>query len=132
MTADLPRRSAWALWLPALGMMALIFWGSAQPSEDLPGLLDIPHLDKVAHLVEYGVLGLLLARPMGRRLRGPGLIAGVATLGLLYAITDEAHQRWVPGREFSLMDMAVDVVGASCGAALWMLGRRWEALRRWR
>jgi len=132
MAADLPRRAAWALWLPVLGVMALIFWGSSQPSEDLPGLFAIPHLDKVAHLIEYGVLGLTLARPLGRSLRGYALIAAVAAIALAYGVTDEVHQISVPGRDFSIMDMTVDLIGAALGAACWTLMERWVWLRRWR
>ena len=132
MAADLPRRAAWALWLPVVGVMALIFWGSSQPAEDIPGLFDIPHLDKVAHLIEYAVLGLALARPLGRSLTGGVLLAAVAGIGLVYGVTDEVHQIWVPGRDFSFIDMAVDLLGALTGAGLWVALGRWTWLWRWR
>jgi len=112
--------------------MAIIFWGSSQPSEDLPGLFAIPHLDKVAHLIEYAVLGLALARPLGRTLRGPWFGVAVAAIGLLYGISDEIHQISVPGRDFSIVDMAVDLVGAAVGAGLWAAVARWPWLRLWR
>jgi VanZ family protein len=81
------------------------------------------HLDKVAHAIEYGILGALLswaaeggAGPgaAGRR----GRIALSALLGLGVGAADETYQRRVPGRESSLADLAADLIGAGVGAFL--------------
>lgn len=84
--------------------------------------------DKVAHLLLYGVLGAALAR--GRiRSGGPGQRWLVPSLGLLYAVSDEWHQSWVPGRDPSLGDLAADTLGLLLG--YWMFSvfstRRAEA-----
>ena len=68
-------------------------------------------LRKAAHIVEYGVLGALLVRALGRGL--PALAAGVA-----YACTDEIHQHFVPGRHGAPVDVLFDAAGVLLGILL--------------
>ncbi len=117
--------AALGAWLPPVLWAALIF---AASSGDLraPGP-SIPHIDKVAHFIEYGVLGLLLCRALlsGRRARSPVAAAALATaLGLLYGASDEFHQSRVPGRTPDVADLAADLAGAAAGSALWAARRR--------
>ena len=79
----------------------------------LPGItaasVDVCHnlIRKAAHFTEYGVLFWLLVRgPMVRR---PYL---ALMLCVVYALTDEGHQAFVPGRTASLYDVALDSSGA--------------------
>lgn len=70
--------------------------------------------DKVAHVGLYLVLGLLLhvvfryssIRALSTR---PALFAVLA--GLLYGVTDELHQYFVPYRSASALDLAADLTG---------------------
>jgi VanZ family protein len=69
-------------------------------------------LRKIAHAAEYAVLGALLLRATGR--------AGLAfALGAAYAISDEVHQSFVPGRLGSPLDVAIDAAGVAVGIVLW-------------
>ncbi len=71
--------------------------------------VDVCHtlVRKAAHFTEYGVLFWLLVRgPMARR---PYL---ALMLCVVYALTDEGHQAFVPGRTPSLYDVALDSSGA--------------------
>jgi VanZ family protein len=62
---------------------------------------------KCAHFTEYGILFWLLVRgPMKDR---PYL---ALLLCVLYALSDEGHQIFVPGRTASLYDVALDSTGA--------------------
>jgi VanZ family protein len=103
-------------WLPVLAWAALIFALSSVP--DLGSGLggwDLV-LRKLAHAAEYAILGALLARATGR--------TGLAfSLGALYAISDEIHQAFVPGRLGSPLDVAIDAAGVAIGVALWQLAR---------
>src|ERR1019366_6486188 len=79
----------------------------------LPGItaasVDLCHnlIRKAAHFTEYGILFWLLVRgPMARR---PYL---ALMLCVVYALTDEGHQAFVPGRTASLYDVALDSSGA--------------------
>jgi VanZ family protein len=71
--------------------------------------VDVCHalIRKVAHFTEYGVLFWLL-------IRGPMRDRPYMALGLcvVYALVDEGHQTFVPGRTGSLYDVALDSSGA--------------------
>jgi VanZ family protein len=108
-------------WLPPLLVMAAIFYLSHQP--DLPHAPD-PWLDvllkKLAHATEYAILFLLLLRAW-RRDRAADLAlktAGLTTAA--YAISDELHQAFVPGRKANWYDVLIDVSGV---LLLWWLLR---------
>ncbi|MGL6280029.1 MAG: VanZ family protein [Gaiella sp.] len=110
-------------WLPVIAWCALIFAFSAVPSLSTGlGGWDLL-LRKLAHLAEYAVLGFLLARAVGS--------TWVAlALGALYAISDEVHQTFVPGRAGRPLDVAIDTLGVAIGIALWhRLGRPLPMLR---
>ena len=79
----------------------------------IPGIsavaVDVSHMliRKAAHFTEYGILFWLLIRgPMAQR---PYL---ALMLCVVYALTDEGHQVFVPGRTASLYDVALDSTGA--------------------
>ena len=100
------------LWLPVVAWAALIFAFSSVPDLGTGlGGWDLL-LRKIAHAAEYAVLGALLARALPR----PGL---AVAFGVLYAVSDEAHQAFVPGRLGSPIDVAIDAVGVVAGVVLW-------------
>lgn len=98
-------------WLPVLLWMGLIFFLSSQPH-----LFRYPHhlidllLSKAAHFFEYAVLAILLHRAVGDE-------GGwrVFLIGGLYALSDEFHQSFVPGRNVELSDLAFDILGVALG-----------------
>jgi VanZ family protein/phosphoserine phosphatase len=65
-------------------------------------------LRKIAHAAEFALLGFLLVRALGNE--WAGLFAGAA-----YAISDEIHQHFVPGRRAALLDVVVDTAGVAVG-----------------
>ena len=78
---------------------------------------------KLAHFSEFACLGLLLAwffRLMGER--GFHGVTSPALLGTLAACVDETIQRFVPGRESSLIDVWIDIGGVCTGILLLHLG----------
>jgi len=108
-------------WWPAALMMALIFVASATPGKSLPGFgyWDAV-LKKGAHMAGYALLALALlhglsgGKPASRR---HAFLAVV--LAASYAVTDEFHQRFTPGRGPSVADVWIDTFGASIGLLLW-------------
>ncbi len=116
-------------WLFAAAYVGLIFSLSSIPGSDLPAPFAIPHLDKVAHLLEYSLLGLLLGRAIRFTLRGrrPAAAVGLTLLaGGAVGALDELYQRRIPGRSCDIRDWIVDVaaVGLSLALAQWAGARR--------
>ena len=105
-------RRALALWLPVAFWAGLIFALSSVPDLGTGlGGWDLV-LRKIAHAVEFGVLGALLARALSTAWRP-------LALGVAYAISDEVHQSFVAGRQGSALDVAIDVVGVALGVLAW-------------
>lgn len=113
--------------LPAAGMMAMIFFLSHQPGDALP-LPALPGLDKLLHLIVYGLLAasLIAACSPAVRHSRPGLVAiGTVLWCLVYGISDEFHQSFIPGRCVSVLDIVADTFGATLVAVGWLYHRRW-------
>jgi VanZ family protein len=111
------------LWAPVVGWAALIFAFSSVPDLGTGlGAWDLV-LRKLAHAVEFAVLGGLLARALA----APAVAVAVAA-GMLYAVSDELHQTLVPGREGSMRDFAIDAAGVLAGVVAWhVVARRRHA-----
>jgi VanZ family protein len=100
------------LWAPVVLWAAVIFAFSSVPDLGTGlGTWDLV-LRKLAHAAEFAVLGVLLLRAL--RDERAAFAAGVA-----YAVTDEVHQHFVPGRLGSPVDVAIDAVGVALGVLLW-------------
>jgi len=122
--------------LPAIGWMALIFILSAQSTlPPAPGLTAEARAI-VGHFTVYGVLAGLYWWALGLTGLAPGRRMLIAFLGAVtYGLTDELHQAFVPGRDASFFDIAVDAIGATTGLAIlrWFLrrGQRSDAAASW-
>ncbi len=118
----MPRTRLAATWLPVVAWAAVIFALSSIPSLGTGlGVWDLV-LRKLAHLTEFAILGALLARAV------PDLPA--FGLGVAYAVADEIHQHFVPGREGAPLDVAIDALGVAVGiAALRYVGAKRESDR---
>ena len=110
-------------WGPAAAMMALLFLVSSIPGASL---VSWSGYNVTAHALAYGVLGGLVVHALaGARWRGitAGRAAGAVFVAGLYGLSDEFHQRFVPGRTAELLDLGADVSGALCGVLLvWACG----------
>ena len=101
-------------WLPVIAWAAFIFAMSSIPDLGTGlGGWDLV-LRKLAHAAEFAVLGALLLRAVGRELPA-------ATLGIAYAMTDEIHQTFVPGRQGRPLDVLIDAAGVLLG--VYVVGR---------
>jgi VanZ family protein len=116
-------------WAPALMLMLLIFVFSAQSKPAPPagagrvyfsGVMPIfteynweALTKKGAHVAGYGLLAALIMRGFLAQGQAPRDAAYFAILlAVSYALTDELHQAFVPGRHASVLDIGFDYVGA--------------------
>ncbi|HOP26418.1 MAG TPA: VanZ family protein [Candidatus Sabulitectum sp.] len=89
---------------------------SHQPALKPPFQL-FPHQDKVFHMVEFGglALALVMNRDLFRRFRNR---LGMVLFGFCWAVLDEFHQSFVPGRDCSMADLLADWAGVLAGVFL--------------
>jgi len=95
-----------ARFIPSLAIAVFIFWASSQPGTDLQL---IAHADKVIHYVIYALL--MLSCLYGAQFPGPPKNWVWAMICALYAVSDEWHQSFVPGRDATLGDVIADISG---------------------
>lgn len=80
--------------------------------------IDYP-VRKAAHMTEYAVLGVLvLCFLLGYEglQKKPYLLSHI--IASIYAISDEVHQLFVPGRSGRFGDVCIDAIGAALGLLL--------------
>ncbi len=112
----LKKEQLWA-WSPVVFYAFVIFVLSAQPGKYIPELF--PGADKLLHFLEYFPFGFLVLRAF---VKGSNMAFGREALLMsifvimLYSLSDETHQLFVPGRQFDLIDMFFDTAGASAGS----------------
>ncbi len=103
--------------------MALIFALSSQSTLPATGGLPANLVAVAGHLVAYSVLAALIRLAIGgtEYNRRADLLA--IALATLYGVSDEFHQSFVPGRDASVFDLAVDLAAATLGTTLVNLAR---------
>jgi VanZ family protein len=84
---------------------------------------------KLAHLAEYAILAALVWRALrcwtaaaqGWRTSHALIVMAVV---VVYAVTDELHQTFIPNRQGSPIDVAIDTLGGALALSLiWLYGR---------
>ena len=115
-------------WLPVYLYAGLIFIYSSLSSPP-PLAPPILYGDKLLHAFEYAILGYLIARAAKNSsspvLRSHFRIFAVC-IAVLYGLSDEFHQYFVPGREAEALDVLADGAGAFIGQLL-LTGKRGQA-----
>ena len=124
-------------------IMVFIFLQSALPADlskeesnmIVQALIEFLHVDaeflsfavrKCAHFTEYLLLGLSLFATVreydpvrlerNEQWRRTALLSW--GIGALYALTDEVHQAFVPGRSCEIRDMLIDSCGVAAGVLI--------------
>jgi len=132
----LQRTPPWLRWSLTAGWAGVIFLASATPNLrvvplaqrfgflpamlglEATGLLELV-LRKGAHMFSFGMLALLLAFALSTgRVPARRVVLTAFGLTVLYALTDEYHQTFVPTREGTFRDVFIDATGAAIALAL--------------
>jgi len=117
----LDRKKILKSWLPVALWMAVIFMLSSVPGEAMPKI-SLPNFNSFAHFLEYCILGVLFIRAAMNsniKLSLPKLAVLSIFLIALFAISDEWHQYFVPGRMTDLVDFLFDSLGSMVGVLLY-------------
>ena len=112
-------------WGPAVAIMSLIFIASEIPGSELPkfDFWDVL-IKKGGHMIGYALLAASFLHALNNDQSIKPIRFVVAfCLTTLYAVSDEWHQGFTPGRTPSLLDVIIDGVGGLIGLALWYLIR---------
>ena len=79
----------------------------------------------VGHFGEYLVFGALLVNALRHSLTAGKTALAAIGIAALYAVTDEFHQMFVPGRACDPLDWLVDVSAVALAALIgWLIIRR--------
>ena len=74
---------------------------------------------KFAHVFAYFVLGMLvMGAAFTHKVKLVTQIAAAFVVSVLYAVSDEIHQFFVPGRSSEITDVLIDAAGAAIGIAV--------------
>ncbi|GIQ71246.1 VanZ family protein [Xylanibacillus composti] len=136
-------------WLAVIVWMAVIFYLSSQAQEESKRLsstitINIAYtveqinpnamfntarlnhiVRKNAHFISYLILGILTMQAMRRSgVSWSKSIVYSMLLCVTYAISDEWHQSFVPGRGPEVRDVGIDSVGAIVGIIIYVLGNK--------
>ena len=112
------RRDFFLYYLPVLIWAGVIFVASSIPNLNVLDM-GFNFQDKVKHSLVYAILGVLIVRALARQAKVPlsgYWLRGIALLlGVLYGISDEFHQSFVPGRSPEVTDVLADGLGVWLG-----------------
>jgi VanZ family protein len=144
-------RSAALRWLPVLAWMLLIFIASSDEESGYRGSrilapvirwfvpdISAPDLERVVllarkavHFVTYATLATLAYRALRLSPSTPPTTTTRAAwtswgIAVLYAVSDELHQSFVPSRVGSALDVTIDAAGAAFAVACLAAGGFWQ------
>ncbi len=106
-----------------LCVMGAIFFLSHQPADELQ-LPAFPGMDKIAHTIAYMTLAGTVILAHGKKSWFEKVrTVSLTTLGVtvLYGISDEFHQYFIPGRYPDFWDIVADALGGVLAIILFTL-----------
>jgi VanZ family protein len=95
-------------------------WRSAVPLPTVSSSSLTEWIGQLMHFVEYLALAFLISRALYKTSAASTKIpALVILISMLFALSDEIHQLFVPGRAFQGLDLLIDLLGVLCGVYLY-------------
>ncbi len=114
---SLGRGAPLIFWLPVIICMSAIFYFSSLPGQAIPAIFT--GQDIVFHLMVYAVLGFFVSRALKHTGDNPlriKIIMLTILFCLVYGVSDEFHQSFVPNRCMTVADVGIDVLGGFLGS----------------
>jgi VanZ family protein len=106
---------------PPAALMAVIFALSSRQDLDPGDGAFGAVLPVAAHFGLYGTLFALWWRALGPSRAAAAMAAAIT---VLYGISDEIHQSFVPGRDASVLDVLIDAAGVAAAYGLLVTANR--------
>ena len=103
-------------WLFVVLYGAMIFFISSLSDPVPVSPPDIIFLDKIAHLFEYAIFGILIFRALYPYASLKKSFVTTIIIASLYGMTDEVHQYFVEMRDADVMDWFADTMGGLIGS----------------
>ena len=101
-------------WLPVFVWAGVIFYFSSL-ARIPPIIMELIPKTYICHIIVYAILSILLLRASinskNTTFRENAIYLTIL-IAILYGITDEIHQQFVPGRVFSHLDVIANSVGS--------------------
>lgn len=121
-----PDRQNFSRWLAVILWASVIFTLSSVEQVTVSKLFFWDFLfKKFAHLSEYAILFILTFRATKEKWLTSFMLI------LLFAISDEIHQSFVPGRNATVIDIGFDLTGASIASyIIWKLTQYRQAKQK--
>lgn len=120
--------------LPALFILCCSWYLSSQETiEHMPGFWNA---DKLVHCICFAGFSFWIAFGFSAPVSGQPRLQRTLRILLpiiciaLYAVIDEIHQSFTPGRECSVLDWCADVIGAAIGSFAYLFVSAW--VMKWR
>ena len=107
-----------AKFIPAILWMGFIFYLSSRSTAGIgTNSLNRFLILKTFHLIEYAILAIFLYFPINKS-------RNTILMAYLYALSDEFHQSFVPGRGPKLTDTLIDLLGIFIGLLIFQSIRK--------
>jgi len=109
------------LWFPVALCMAVIFYTSSIPGRDVPSLF--PYQDLIYHLLIFFLLACFFIRAMKNTFPAFGhikIVLFTTIFVIIYGLTDEWHQSFVPLRTVSVFDFFIDCLAGFAACILFV------------
>jgi VanZ family protein len=106
---------------PMLLVMGLIFFLSHQSGDTLH-LPSVPGIDKIGHMAVYGLLAVAVLWFLGsvKQVDPAGAALKTVLFCVIYGLSDEWHQSFIPGRMVGCYDLLADLAGTVLFTAIWL------------
>lgn len=107
-------------WILVIFIAIFIFYMSSLTSDPTPYSFSLKPY--VYHFFIFGILAFFLSIAMTKgKNNNKNLLFLVLIISIIYAISDELHQLFVPNRSCSLNDVIMDSIGALCAIIVYSI-----------
>jgi VanZ family protein len=116
----LKNNKVYLVYIPLVIYWILLFVLTSLPSGSAPDMIKVS--DKLKHFGAYGLLAFLLSltihfQEKSKFLKQKNFLITVGIIAL-YALIDEIHQAFIPGRNSEFWDWFADILGALFGIVI--------------